>query len=334
MLSHKSGEQREPGPILWATMRAEAEEAEEARLKAARPSDAAPIIAAMLAEAEAAGPDSDSEWPSKSLASTPGIKGMAGWRSARDGARSLLAAARGGIDAGAPSAKDMLKKTFQDVVASRPRRAGDDSRAASRPPLPPPEPVDVRSAAQGLGIDISANNEVLGLVPGGQAEADGVQLFLGDKVVGIDGQLLGTRRLREVMQPGKPRYTLLIRRIEAVNAARAAHEAAAQLAAQRPSARRSPFAAANESLDAALVNAMLGPPLTGSDQATVVTGLPPLLPSFVVPLCEDYGYAAWPAPTEPSAAPIPTPSSKGRVRVRPNAAAQSLSYSAWGVTSV
>jgi hypothetical protein len=200
MLSHKSGEQREPGPILWATMRAEAEEAEEARLKAARPSDAAPIIAAMLAEAEAAGPDSDSEWPSKSLASTPGIKGMAGWRSARDGARSLLAAARGGIDAGAPSAKDMLKKTFQDVVASRPRRAGDDSRAASRPPLPPPEPVDVRSAGQGLGIDISANNEVLGLVPGGQAEADGVQLFLGDKVVGIDGQLLGTRRLREVIQ--------------------------------------------------------------------------------------------------------------------------------------
>ena len=190
MLSHKSGEQREPGPILWATMRAEAEEAEEARLKAARPSDAAPIIAAMLAEAEAAGPDSDSEWPSKSLASTPGIKGMAGWRSARDGARSLLAAARGGIDA----------KTFQDVVASRPRRAGDDSRAASRPPLPPPEPVDVRSAGRGLGIDISANNEVLGLVPGGQAEADGVQLFLGDKVVGIDGQLLGTRRLREVIQ--------------------------------------------------------------------------------------------------------------------------------------
>jgi hypothetical protein len=137
-----------------------------------------------------------------------------------------------------------------------------------------------------------------------------------------------------VMQQGKPRYTLLIRRIEAVNAARAAHEAAAQLAAQRPSARRSPIAAANESLDAALVNAMLGPPLTGSDQATVVTGLPPLLPSFVVPLCEDYGYAAWPAPTEPSAAPIPIPSSKGRVRVRPNAAAQSLSYSAWGVTSV
>jgi hypothetical protein len=25
-------------------------------------------------------------------------------------------------------------------------------------------------------------------------------LFLGDKVVGIDGQLLGTRRLREVIQ--------------------------------------------------------------------------------------------------------------------------------------
>jgi hypothetical protein len=183
-------------------MRVQAEEAEEARLKAEQhvSEKQAAVIAAMLAEAEAAGPDSDSEWPSKSLASTPGIKGMAGWRSARDGARSLLAAARGGIDAGAPSAKDMLKKTFQDVVASRPRRAGDDSRAASRPPLPPPEPVDVRSAAQGLGIDISANNEVLGLVPGGQAEADGVQLFLGDKVVGIDGQLLGTRRLREVIQ--------------------------------------------------------------------------------------------------------------------------------------
>ena len=194
-------EQREPGPILWAAMRAEAEEAEEARLKAARPSDAAPIIAAMLAEAEAAGEDSDPERPVKSLASTTGIKGMAGWGSARDGARSLLAAARDGIDAGAPSAKDMPKKTFQDVViASRPRRAGDDSRAAARPPLPPPEPVELRSAGRGLGIDISANNEVLGLVPRGQAEADGVQLFCGDKVIGIDGQLLGTRRLREVIQ--------------------------------------------------------------------------------------------------------------------------------------
>ena len=124
------------------------------------------------------------------------------------------------------------------------------------------------------------------------------------------------------MQPGRPRYTLLIRRIEAVNAARAAHEAAAQLAGQRPAARRSPFAAANESLDAALMNGMLGLPPSGSDEATAVSGLlPPVLPSFVVPLCGDYGYVAWPAPTEPSAAPIPIPSSKGRVRVRPNAAA-------------
>ena len=51
----------EPGPVLWAAMRVEAEEAEEARLKAAQhvSEKQAAIIAAMLAEAEASGPDSD-----------------------------------------------------------------------------------------------------------------------------------------------------------------------------------------------------------------------------------------------------------------------------------
>jgi len=50
----------EPGPVLWAAMRVQAEEAEEARLKAAQhvSEKQAAVIAAMLAEAEAAGPDS------------------------------------------------------------------------------------------------------------------------------------------------------------------------------------------------------------------------------------------------------------------------------------
>ena len=53
----------EPGPALWAAMRLQAQEAEEARLKAAQhvSDKQAAIIAAMLADAEATGQDSDSD---------------------------------------------------------------------------------------------------------------------------------------------------------------------------------------------------------------------------------------------------------------------------------
>lgn len=94
-------------------------------------------------------------------------------------------------------------------------------RSSGRPPLPAPEPVPVRNTGLGLGVQINPQNVVMSLVPGGQAELDGVRLSPGDKVVGVDGVLLGARPLASVLRPAAS-HILLVRRIEAVRAVRGA----------------------------------------------------------------------------------------------------------------
>ena len=72
--------------------------------------------------------------------------------------------------------------------------------------------VVVNSGPTGLGIELNAANRVSRLVPGGQAERDGV-LRVGDQLLAVDGERLRDRPLVKVLQRGKlkHRFTLASR---------------------------------------------------------------------------------------------------------------------------
>ena len=71
--------------------------------------------------------------------------------------------------------------------------------------------IQLRRGASGLGVELDAKNKVVGLITGGQAEADGL-VKINDAVVAVDGVVLGAKRLPEVLAPGRPLYELRVRR--------------------------------------------------------------------------------------------------------------------------
>ena len=60
--------------------------------------------------------------------------------------------------------------------------------------------IQLRRGASGLGVELDVKNKVVGLITGGQAEADGL-VKINDAVVAVDGVVLGAKRLPEVLAP-------------------------------------------------------------------------------------------------------------------------------------
>ena len=69
----------------------------------------------------------------------------------------------------------------------------------------------LRRGSLGLGIDVNGRNEVVSLIPNGQAAVDGLGL-VGDVVEAVDGQLLQGHRLQDAMVPGQRAYELIVQR--------------------------------------------------------------------------------------------------------------------------
>ena len=69
----------------------------------------------------------------------------------------------------------------------------------------------LRRGPLGLGIDVNGRNEVVKLMPNGQAAVDGLGL-VGDVVEAVDGRLLQGCRLQDVMVPGQHVYELVVKR--------------------------------------------------------------------------------------------------------------------------
>lgn len=69
----------------------------------------------------------------------------------------------------------------------------------------------LRRGPLGLGIDVSGRNEVVKLMPNGQAAVDGLAL-VGDIVEAVDSRPLQGRRLQEAMAPGQRVYELIVQR--------------------------------------------------------------------------------------------------------------------------
>merc|ERR1719272_2754755 len=89
--------------------------------------------------------------------------------------------------------------------------------ASRRKPLE----VAVACGPGGLGLGLDEGNRVTRLVPGGQAERDGL-LRVGDLVIAVDGERLGRRTLAEVMPRGHAQYVFTVGRAPAAAAAPAA----------------------------------------------------------------------------------------------------------------
>ena len=183
--------------------------------------------------------------------------------------------------------------------------------SSERPRLPPPDAVVARNVGHGMGILLDANNVVLGLKEDGQAAADGVPLHKGDTIVGVDGQLIGRRSLASVLPPGRPSYTLLVRRAahRAAATPTPSQAAAAQGTAATAQPPKSPFAAANTALESAFYNSVraVAPPASAPLQAAPnSSSAPPApsLPSFEVAL---QLHGAWPTPREVPATNGPAP---------------------------
>ena len=70
---------------------------------------------------------------------------------------------------------------------------------------------ELRRGLRGLGIDINARNEVVGLHADGQALVDGLAQ-VGDILEAVDGSSLLGLRLPEAMVPGKRAYELIVQR--------------------------------------------------------------------------------------------------------------------------
>ena len=73
----------------------------------------------------------------------------------------------------------------------------------------------------GLGLGLDEDNRVTRLVPGGEAEREGL-LRVGDLVIAVDGERLGRRMLAEVMPKGHAQYAFTVERAPAAAAAAAA----------------------------------------------------------------------------------------------------------------
>jgi hypothetical protein len=69
----------------------------------------------------------------------------------------------------------------------------------------------LRRGSLGLGIDVSGRNEVVKLMPNGQAAVDGLAL-VGDIVEAVDSRPLQGRRLQDAMVPGQRVYELIVQR--------------------------------------------------------------------------------------------------------------------------
>ena len=69
----------------------------------------------------------------------------------------------------------------------------------------------LRRGPHGLGIDVSGRNEIVKLLPNGQAAMDGLAL-VGDIVKAVDSRPLQGRRLQDAMVPGQRVYELIVQR--------------------------------------------------------------------------------------------------------------------------
>ena len=69
----------------------------------------------------------------------------------------------------------------------------------------------LRRGPHGLGIDVSGRNEIVKLLPNGQAAMDGLAL-VGDIVEAVDSRPLQGRRLQDAMVPGQHVYELIVQR--------------------------------------------------------------------------------------------------------------------------
>ena len=69
----------------------------------------------------------------------------------------------------------------------------------------------LRRGPHGLGIDVSGRNEIVKLLPNGQAAMDGLAL-VGDIVEAVDSRPLQGRRLQDAMVPGQRVYELIVQR--------------------------------------------------------------------------------------------------------------------------
>jgi len=78
-------------------------------------------------------------------------------------------------------------------------------------PKAAPTTVVARVGPAGMGIVLDEANRVAKLVPGGQAESDGV-LQIGDVLLSVDGEPLRRRPLARVLPPGRAQYTFTLRR--------------------------------------------------------------------------------------------------------------------------
>ena len=69
----------------------------------------------------------------------------------------------------------------------------------------------LRRGPLGLGVDVSGRNEVVKLMPNGQAAMDGLAL-VGDIVEAVDSSPLQGRKLQDAMVPGQRVYELIVQR--------------------------------------------------------------------------------------------------------------------------
>ena len=73
----------------------------------------------------------------------------------------------------------------------------------------------------GLGVEMDETNTVIGLVAGGNAEAQGL-LRAGDVIIAVDGETLGGWQFKDVLLAGRAQHTLRVRRAQPAVASPAA----------------------------------------------------------------------------------------------------------------
>ena len=186
------------------------------------------------------------------------------------------------------------------------------------------EPVCVRNTGGGLGLHLSGANEVLSLVPGGQAEADDVPLNVGDRIVGVNGQLLGGRSLSSVLPHGGNSFVLMVRRAqpgttsdaqphESVSGEKIVWAEWANSLRDRP--KPGALSSAHKHLDDVMVDGAACEQDYGDPAAFLRTqARAPCIPSFEVPIQSE---SIWPIPRGNESIGIPTPGRKQFARVPP-----------------
>jgi len=131
------------------------------------------------------------------------------------------------IQAAAEAAASAPKPEVAPSWAPPPPAVGAQGGATlAAAPKAAPTTVVARVGPAGMGIVLDEANRVAKLVPGGQAESDGV-LQIGDVLLSVDGEPLRRRPLARVLPPGRAQYTFTLRRDACTAPGAPAAEAAA-----------------------------------------------------------------------------------------------------------